>query len=287
EPRRYCQYQVRFGTTSLFTPKIDQITVNYDKKLLAQSTDASISPQYSTILQENTFTYAVNIVKGQNEYGIDTLVIFTPTPSTLLGVSLDNNPIQYTSQITPSRIKIAFSNSITASATLRVQLKFTPFLGINRFNSYFVSKSVPGNPQIIDTKKSKNVENWSVVTTDVPSKLLIETKIAPNPFSPNGDGLNDKTKITFFLANIAEPKNLIGAELRKLRINIYDLNGRLQKTLFEGDSGAAAYVAGNGIEWDGRGDNGKVLRPGVYIVQIYIDSDNGGEQVAKTVTVVY
>lgn len=287
EPRRYMQYQIRLGTLTLQTPKIDEIEFFYDRTLIAQSTDASISPQYSPVLQENTFSYQINIQKSPNDHPIDTITIFTPTPTQLVGVNLNGNPIQYTATIFANKIIIVPQNPITTSVTFEALLKCTPFLGVNRFVSYLHSKQSPDNPQRVDTKKSGNIENWSVITTGVPPRLIIDFKVDPNPFTPNGDGLNDQAQITFFLANIAEPKNLVGGEVRKLKILVYDLQGRLVKEIYNSQSGAAAFIAQNAFSWDGKDQTGKTVKPGPYILQVVVEADAKTEQAAKVITVVY
>lgn len=287
EPRRYVQYQVRLGTLTLQTPKIDEIEIFYDKTLIAQSTNATISPQYSPILQENTFTYKIEIQKSANDYPIDTITIFTPTPTQLLGVTINGNPVQYSASIFSNKIVIVPQNSITTSSTFEATLKCTPFLGVNRFISYLHSKQSADNPQRVDTKKSANIESWSIITTGVPPKLIIDFRVEPNPFTPNGDGINDQTTISFFLANIAEPKSLVGNEVRKLKILVYDLQGRLIKEIYNSQSGAAAFIAQNAFVWDGKDQNGKIVRPGPYLIQAVVEADTKTEQVTKILTVVY
>lgn len=287
EPRRYMQYQIRLGTLTLQTPKIEEVEIFYDKTLIAQSTDATISPQYSPILQENTFIYKIDIKKSANDYPVDTITIFTPTPAQLLGVSLNGTPIQYTAMIFANKIIIVPQNSITTTSTFEVTLKCTPFMGVNRFISYLHSKQSADNPQRVDTKKSGNIESWSIITTGVPPKLIIDFKVEPNPFTPNGDGLNDQTSLSFFLANIAEPKNLVGGEVRKLKLLVYDLQGRLIREIYNSTSGAAAFIAQNSFVWDGKDQNGKTVRPGAYLVQVVVEADAKTEQVTKIVTVVY
>ena len=150
-----------------------------------------------------------------------------------------------------------------------------------------VSNKIANNYQQLDSPLNNGVQGWSVVTTGVPEKLIVNSKVAPNPFTPNGDGINDETKITFFLGNIAEPKTLIGKETRNLQIKVYDLTGRFIKNLINEMTASSAFVAENSVVWDGRDESGSLVRPGVYIYQIFIDSDNGGEYLSKTVVVSY
>lgn len=287
EPRKYVQYQVRLGTLTLQTPKIEEIEIFYDKTLIAQSTDATITPQYSQILQENIFTYKIVITKDATNYPINQITISTPTPTELLSVKLDGNPVSYSSQIFADKIVIIFDNPITASTVFEAELKCTPFLGVNKFVSYLHSILTPENPQRVDAKKSSGIEAWSIVTTGVPQRLIIDFRIDPNPFTPNGDGINDETKFSFFLANIGEPRNLIGGEIRKLKILIFDLQGRLVRELYNSAAGAAAFIAQNSFLWDGKDENGKLVRPGPYLVQVIVEADVKTEQSTKIITVVY
>ncbi len=287
EPRRYMQYQVRLGTLTLQTPKIDEIEILYDRTLIAQSTDATISPQYSPILQENTFQYRIDIQKSPTDYPIDTITILTPTPTQLLEVKFNGISIPYNAQIFANKIIITPQSPIISSGIFETTLKCTPFLGINRFASYLHSKQSADNPQRVDSKKSGGIENWSIITTGVPPRLIIDCRIEPNPFTPNGDGINDETIISFFLANIGEPKNLVGSQTRKLKILIYDLQGRLVRELYNSESGAAAFIAQNSFQWDGKDQNGKVVRPGPYILQVVVEADVKTEQFSRIVTVVY
>jgi len=67
------------------------------------------------------------------------------------------------------------------------------------------------------------------------------------------------------------------------------MTGRLVRNLLDANSIASAYVLGNAIEWDGRDNDGKIVRPGIYIYQINVGSDASGygEVVSKTVVVAY
>jgi hypothetical protein len=84
----------------------------------------------------------------------------------------------------------------------------------------------------------------------------------PNPFSPNGDGAADTTKISYQLSSDA-----------RIKIRIVGLDGRAVKN-FDFDPGTPLRsTAGyNEVEWDGRDNNGAVVGNGLYLCYILADS---------------
>jgi len=78
----------------------------------------------------------------------------------------------------------------------------------------------------------------------------IELKIFPNPFSPDGDGFEDEVTFQYTLPKMSE-----------LTIKVYDIKGRLVKTLIEDEP----QVTGE-RSWDGRDDKNRIVRVGIYIV---------------------
>ncbi len=90
----------------------------------------------------------------------------------------------------------------------------------------------------------------------------------PSPFSPDGDGFEDVTRLRFTLGR---PATLI-------RARIFDSYGRHVRTLEE------ARLAGRSgsLAWDGRGDAGHVLRVGVYVVLLEaFDAESGAARALK------
>ena len=287
EPRKYIQYRVNLTTTNLLSPLVDEVRINYDTQNIASVTDAYISPQFSQILKENEFSLIIDAAFNASDYGIDTLQIFTPSPATLNDVIVNGIAAGYLATVSASKVVIVFNATIKTNSRIEVRFKSTPFLGVSPYRAVVSSKLVSNNPQRVNSKVVNNVEAWSIVTDGVPDKLLISVKATPNPFTPNNDGINDITNLEFFLGNIAEPRTEIGNQSRNLSVKIYDLTGRLVKDLYDNNTGAFAFISDNGITWDGRDNNGKIVRPGLYLYQIIIDSDNGGENITKTIVVSY
>jgi hypothetical protein len=96
----------------------------------------------------------------------------------------------------------------------------------------------------------------------------LQLNIEPNPFSPDGDGLEDQAVFCYTLPIESN-----------LTIKIYDLKGRLIKTLIEEES----CVSGE-LTWDGKDDDGKTARIVIYIVWAEA-AGNSHSQIKTTVVV--
>jgi hypothetical protein len=111
----------------------------------------------------------------------------------------------------------------------------------------------------------------SLYTTAKPSSASIS--FAPNPFSPDADGFEDVTIMSY---NLPSSTAII-------RVRIYDSIGRLVRMLADGE------LAGSHgeIVWDGYDDRRQRVRMGIYIVLLEgLDRDGGDVQWTKAVVVV-
>ena len=104
--------------------------------------------------------------------------------------------------------------------------------------------------------------------------LVTNFKVAPNPFTPNGDDVNDEVVVTFDVQRLLTP--------RPVYLEIFDLNGRclhfIELRLSSG---------GYSQQWDGRDDAGQVVPPGLYMLRISTEADRAGEPQTRIVSVAY
>ncbi len=133
--------------------------------------------------------------------------------------------------------------------------------------------------------ESQREANWSSSADPLggtPGKhnsLFTETPITtanievhPNPFSPNADGFEDHTIITYNLPQ----------QTAMVRLRIFDSLGRQVRTLLNNQpSGPEGSVI-----WDGRNDHGRVARLGIYVILLEAyDADRGGLTQLKSTVV--
>ncbi|MCJ7496737.1 MAG: lamin tail domain-containing protein [candidate division Zixibacteria bacterium] len=102
---------------------------------------------------------------------------------------------------------------------------------------------------------------------DSPSSDEVKVEINPDPFSPDGDGFEDQTRIKYTIPFRSE-----------LTLKIYDVKGRLVKTLM----GKESRISGE-IFWEGDDDQGRKVKVGIYILYLEV---SGPKNLSKKSTVV-
>jgi hypothetical protein len=92
------------------------------------------------------------------------------------------------------------------------------------------------------------------------SEGLSSVMADPNPFSPNGDGLYDETRIGFFLSREAD----------WVTIEIYDVAGTEVRTIRWQQGLTADGRNSFEIAWDGRDDDGGIVPYGIYVARVEV-----------------
>jgi flagellar hook assembly protein FlgD len=93
-------------------------------------------------------------------------------------------------------------------------------------------------------------------------------RIEPNPFSPDGDGFEDEVRFEYIIPLKSE-----------LTLKIYDVQGRLIKTIFEQQPQASGEMI-----WDGKSDKQRIVRAGIYVV--FLEAKLENKKLVKKATVV-
>ncbi len=139
--------------------------------------------------------------------------------------------------------------------------RINPALGSNDSSNWSSSVAREGS--------TPGVAN-SIFAPIVPNETTIG--VAPNPFSPDGDGHDDVAIIQFQL-----PVTTAAVHLK-----IYDMRGRLVRHLLNNAPTGATYE----LIWNGIGDSGETLRMGIYILFLQaLNERQGIVQEAKTTVV--
>lgn len=129
--------------------------------------------------------------------------------------------------------------------------KLNPVFNANDKKSWSSSANIlGGTPGLANSIFTKNIISNSALS------------IAPNPFSPDGDGFEDFTLIKYKL----------NMTISQLRVKIFDIKGRMVKEILNNQTSGSEGT----IIFNGYGDDNQRLRVGIYIVLIEAVDDKGG-----------
>ena len=95
---------------------------------------------------------------------------------------------------------------------------------------------------------------------------------SPNPFSPDGDGVDDMLRIDL---NLPSAQNIV-------TLSVYNIQGRLLLNLLESESTGSFLT----VYWDGSDSEGRLLTLGRYILHLTSTQVSGGETSESTRVVV-
>jgi hypothetical protein len=133
-------------------------------------------------------------------------------------------------------------------------------VSLERINPHLGSNDPLNWSWCVDPEGGTPGERNSIFTPVVPTGASLS--VSPNPFSPDGDGRQEVTVISYRLPTAAA----------RITLQVMDVRGRLVRTLLyqERCSGEGQAI------WDGRSDSGERLKLGIYIIYMEALDDGRG-----------
>ncbi len=150
---------------------------------------------------------------------------------------------------------------VAAGELVRVRFVASVLLNGTTIDASIRDSAFPETWQQVDPGNATDLTPGTALSIAVPfsARVVQQVEISPNPFTPNGDGINDRTSIRFALGNL----NIA----RDIQIYILDLAGRRIW------SGSQPGFGQQEFTWDGRADDGQTVAPGVYVCKINAEVD--------------
>ena len=276
-PRRYFQFSMAFESDGLEDGiAVDSLAFEVFRPALAQAIVGEIWPQEVPVGVDTSFVYTIEVTDAE---GFDRLEIDTPAPvRALRELRVDDQEIEFSEELGAKGLQVSFAHQ-TGNRALQVVFD----TAVLRYETVFTGRLLDTTregalPQVIESGNAAPRFAGDDLSVRVPLKgqrLVYQVSATPAVFTPNGDGINDYTTITYDLLY------LTGRAPVALRI--YDLAHNQVAELPDAGSGSGRFQH----LWDGRDAQGELLLPGVYILQVEVETDSGAERSSSVVTIAY
>ena len=289
-PRRYIQFRIQFLSTLTAGSRMEAIGFDFSKPPIAQGVVAEIFPREVETAVDTTFTYVLRPLLGEADWGFDSLEIETfVQPSAVRSVRILSDAVaevdlsEYPPEILADRLIVhfpRFAGAKGASDTgklLEVVFEAMVVKYGTEFRGHVFDQHSDEVRQLVEEGDATHAYRGGgvSVTTSFGKQLLSSVQAVPPLFTPNGDGINEQTRISYAILNLTE-----GAEAR---VVIYDLSGRALRQLQRGPLFSGWYE----WSWNGRTDEGNLVPPGTYIYRVSVESDKGDEDQSGILSVAY
>ena len=276
-PRRYFQFSMAFESDGLEDGiAVDSLAFEVFRPALAQAIVGEIWPQEVPVGVDTSFVYTIEVTDAE---GFDRLEIDTPAPvRALRELRIDDQEIEFSEELGAKGLRASFARQ-TGNRALQVVFD----TAVLRYETVFTGRLLDTTregaiPQVIESGNAAPLFAGDDLSVRVPLKgqrLVYQVSAMPAVFTPNGDGINDYTTITYDLLYLTGQA--------PVAVRIYDLARNQVAELPVAGSGSGRFLR----LWDGRDAEGELLLPGVYILQVEVETDSGTEYSSSVVTIAY
>jgi len=283
DARRYLQIQVEFDNDVDAAGTLSHLSVEASNPPSADLALGEMLPSHAAPARITAFTYAIRSRFKKGDLGFDSVEIHTPVrPVAIRRVMIDSTEVGFRSEIRDDPVgfvvhfrELGFPRDNTLvlisfdCAVFRYGSGFPGYILNSRYEEAFPQQVVAG-----DAVKGIG-DDVLTVQTKLETPLILQPDADPSPFTPNGDGVNDETTLSYTIVKLFA--------LAPVRVEVYNLAGRLVCPVYEG-------VERDGVHlhrWDGRDGDGRLVPPGIYLYRIELDAEVGRQSVAGIVHVAY
>jgi len=231
---------------------------------------------------ETLFVYDIRTVSGDRP-GFDGIELDMPSTAQFVSLERDGDllaeGVDFSLDISNDHLRITFAEPSSGDAALRLRFRSaiyqaSVFIEGRIFNSDAEVASLPQSIESGDARVEVGSNAIQVVATEIQASVLGPLTLSSPVITPNGDGINEETIVAF---------QLFGIEDAGVMVAVYDLAGHRLTSLLDDKGGAGLY----GPSWDGKDRHGNQVAPGIYLIGVEIDVDEGKQTLFKPVVVVY
>ena len=242
---------------------------------------AEIWPVEAEPGQVTPFTYAFKPLIVPDNSGFDQLVL--QTSGRFVGIDsvhVNGDGVDWTADLAHKRLALSLPRMDATDSQKLVEVFFraqvfhfgTTFAGqvFDSERPLEVGQQVQGGDATFALDSN---QVWAGIR--LRGRLVSEVRAQPPVVTPNGDGINDAVGVEYSLLELVETG--------QVAVDIFDLAGRLVRSLYRGHQRSGRHVH----LWDGHSNDGSAVAPGTYLYQVRVDTDKAREEHTGAISVAY
>ena len=282
-PQQFLQLKVDIASTRAASGRLDYLEFAVSLPPVASRVLAEIAPTMVRAGEVTAFTYRLLPSLKADDLGFDTIEIETPVRAEgvdavrIGGVAVAFDELRREGD--GFAVRIPRIDLQRADELIEVDFRVAVF----KFGTVFGGRIVDSERahevhQVVtpgDADPLVDGNGLSVALTEVGQKAIHALRFTSSVLTPNGDGVNDALGIEYDLLN------LFGQV--PVAIDVYDLSGRLLAKVYRGTADSGRFSVG----WDGRDGSGALLSPGLYLLRLEVETDEGTDRMDQIISLVY
>ena len=282
KPRRYVQFSVDFRSIRDRGSQLDYLQFAVSDPPIATQVLAEITPGAVAPGEPAAFTYVLTPVFNPRDLGFDSIEVDTPSrPGGIDVVRIGGGEVSFeVRRLDEGGFELGIPRVDATRTGDRIEVDFRA--EVFQFGTLFSGR-------VFDSEKPHEVrqaltegdadpqvdgDRLRVDLLELGQQSIKALRLQSAVFTPNGDGINDVVRIEYDLLNVrAVP----------VAIQVFDLVGRKVGEVDGGERGSGRFRA----VWDGRGADGEFMSPGIYLLRLVVETDQGEDLVQRVVGMAY
>ncbi len=282
-PQRYVQLRADFSSSQETSGQLDWVQFAVSIPPVAQQAVAEIVPAAVPPGEITAFTYKLRAALASDDLGFDRLAIDTPVQvQSVDAVRISGEPVAFEVvrlDETGFAVQLPKIDAQRTEELIEVDFQTAIFKFGTVFSGWISNSEQPQEvPQSLesgDADALSDSNRLSVGLTRLGAQTIGDLVLRPAVFSPNGDGINDAVRIECNVLNLVGPV--------QVESSVYDLSGRLLGVVGSDWTSSGRYVG----TWDGRDERGERMPPGLYILRVSVETDQGSVSWQAVISLVY
>ena len=290
---RYLQVQVELETGTLGEfARVDSLVIE-TSSLLAErvlgevAVAGDLQPQGKVALVEAgtpvEFVYDLRAEFARSEQpGFDAVRVLLPSPGVVRGLEMGEPLVAVVADSISAEgqeLVVYLPERIHRLGAQRLRLETAVYGASGELGAEVFARETDDLPQGVEggdvgEEIGTNQLRVLAVATSLGS-VLGDVAVHPATFTPQGDGVNEAVVIDYTLFRVLEQA--------EVEVEVFALGGQRVRSLSSESRGAGRYQT----RWEGKDDGGRLVAPGIYLVRIAVDTNDGLVERIRAVAVVY